>query len=753
MLPFDRGQRFLDWGLMRTVLVLMIVSLLGLKAAAQSQPLPKLSQSPSHPNQISVMPLPAQFQLGSGYLLVDESFTVAIEGGKDDRLDRAAQRFIANLSRQTGIPLSAASARREAELKLKGQMQKTIKEESKRTDTPIRSDLVAVGKTATLTISASSPSRAVPEFDENESYTLDVKPSGATLMAPNTLGVLHGLETFLQLVQPTPDGFAAPAIHIEDKPRFPWRGLMIDVSRHFSSVEVIKRNIDGMAAVKLNVLHWHLSDDQGFRVESKVFPKLQEMGSDGMYYTQAEIRDVIEYAADRGVRVVPEFDMPGHATAWFVGYPELSSGPGPYSIERQWGIFDPAMDPTREETYKFLDKFVGEMSELFPDQFFHIGGDEVNGKQWDVNPKIQAFMRTHQLQNDQQLQQYFTARVQKIVANHHKQMIGWDEVLSPGISREIVIQSWRGQSSLAAAAKQGYRGLLSSGYYLDAMWTAAQHYSVDPMSGDATSLNSDERSRILGGEACLWAEYITPANIDSRIWPRTAAIAERLWSPAETQDVDSMYRRLATLDWRLEWLGITQKSNYLAMLSRMVDTDETAPLRILADTVRPSDLHTREQAAERAAIALSSTTPLNRMVDTVPPESEAANDFTRAVNTLVASHFKDADAEVQVRMQLERWRDNPPRLQPLLDGSALLKELAPVSQALASLGEAGLQALDYVDKGERAPEAWKVQILAMVDQASRPQADLLIAVAPAVQTLVNASASVTLPGQPGAADQ
>ena len=211
---------------------------------------------------------------------------------------------------------------------------------------------------------------------------------------------MRGLETFLQLVQITSDGFAVPAIAIQDKPRFPWRGLMIDVGRHFIPLEVLKRNLDGMAAVKMNVFHWHLSENQGFRVESKRFPKLQEMGSDGLYYTQDQVRDLIAYARDRGIRVVPEFDMPGHSTAWFVGYPELASAPGPYQIERKWGVFDPAMDPTQERTYKFLDEFIGEMAKLFPDQFFHIGGDEVNGKQWDANPKIQAFMHAHELKNN-----------------------------------------------------------------------------------------------------------------------------------------------------------------------------------------------------------------------------------------------------------------------------------------------------------------------------------------------------------------
>jgi hexosaminidase len=308
------------------------------------------------------------------------------------------------------------------------------------------------------------------------------------------------------------------------------------------------------------------------------------------------------------------------------------------------------------------------------------------------------------------------------------------------MSKEIVIQSWRGQASLAAAAKQGYRGLLSSGYYLDHMQTAAEHYAVDPMSGDAANLSVDEKSRIFGGEACMWAEFITPDNVDSRIWPRTAAIAERLWSPAETQDVDGMYRRMANLSWRLEWLGLTHKSNYIAMLGRMASTDDVAALRVLGDAVRPVDLGDREDTAEHAGTAQTSTMPLNRLVDSVPPESEAANDFTRAVDAFVASNFKYADTEAQIRVQLERWRDNPARLQPLLDNSALLKELAPVSQSLAWLGAAGLQALDYLDKGQRAPDAWKTQTLAMIDQAAKPQADVFIAVAPAVEVLVNASA-------------
>src|SRR4051794_22257250 len=445
------------------------------------------------------MPVPAHLQAGSGQLVVDPSFTIAVNGKGDGRLERAVARFADQLRIETGM-------------------------------LPINIKMVGA-EPATLVVHAERASKEIPELGEDESYTLEISPSGAKINAPTTLGAMHGLQTFLQLVENTPAGFSVPAISIQDTPRFPWRGLMIDVGRHFMPLDVIKRNLDGMAAVKLNVFHWHLSENQGFRIESKKFPKLHELGSDGLYYTQEEVRDLIAYARDRGIRVVPEFDMPGHTTAWFVGYPELASGPGPYEIERRWGIFDPAMDPTNEKTYKFIDVLVEEMAKLFPEHYFHIGGDEVNGKEWDANPKIQEYMKSHGLKDNAALQTYFTTRVQKIVSKHDKMMVGWDEILAPGMPKDIVIHSWRGPESLAAAAKQGYRGILSNGYYIDLMWSAARHYAVDPISGDAAKLSPEEKQRILGGEAAMWSEHVGPETIDSRIWPRTAAVAERLWSP------------------------------------------------------------------------------------------------------------------------------------------------------------------------------------------------------------------------------
>jgi hexosaminidase len=668
---------------------------------------PITSISAQQSDALHLMPWPASVNLtaNSQPLLIQTSFAVGLRSDADPRLRRIIDIFLNDLRRHTGsLPL----------------------------DFSITSDPGA----AQLRVSSEHPSKEVQELGEDESYKLQVTSSGADLTAPTTLGVMRGLQTLLQLVEVTPQGFAVPAVVIDDKPRFAWRGLMIDVGRHFMPVDVIKRNLDGMAAVKMNVFHWHLSENQGFRVESKRFPKLQEMGSDGLYYTQDEVRDVIAYARDRGIRVIPEFDMPGHSTAWFVGYPDLASAPGPYSIERKWGVFDPAMDPTRESTYKFLDEFVGEMVKLFPDQFFHIGGDEVNGKQWDANPKIQEFMRAHNLKNNADLQAYFNTRIQKIVAKHGKTMEGWDEILRPDLPKSIVIQSWRGQQSLADAARQGYRGLLSSGYYLDLAQPASQHYAVDPFADGAANLSDEEKQRILGGEACMWAEYVSPENIDSRIWPRTAAIAERLWSPQNVTDVNSMYSRLGYVSKWLDAYGLTHNTNYAVMLERMTAGQDTSSLRSLVDVVEPVKGYAREQLATSTPTSL---TPLNRAVDAARPESAEAREFRTLVDQFVSGQIKPG-MELQIRSRLTSWQDNDVQLDHIAQQSSLVGEVMPLSHNLSALASAGLEALDYLDRGEKAPDAWKTQQLQIVQQAIQAKAQLLLMIASPVQKLVQLSA-------------
>jgi hexosaminidase len=651
-------------------------------------------------NPLPIMPLPAHAERGSGAFVIDESFAVSIQGHKEPRLDRAQQRFVNVLSRETGIPLFHTS--------------------------PMHANAPK------LFLNAKSASKDEQELGEDESYRLQVTATEVHLDAPNPLGILRGLQTFLQLVHPGPSGFEVPAVVIEDKPRFAWRGLMIDSSRHFMPIEVIKRNLDGMEALKLNVFHWHLSDNQGFRVESKEQPLLHEKGSDGLFYTQAEVKDVIQYARDRGIRVVPEFDMPGHTTAWFVGYPDLASGPGPYEIERKWGIFDPAMDPTRDSTYKFLDGFVEEMAHLFPDKYFHIGGDEVNGKEWDANPKVQEFKRAHNLANNEALQAYFTAKVQKIVAKHGKIMEGWDEVLQPETPKDVVIQSWRGQDSLAQAAKQGNRGLLSFGYYLDLMQPAAEHYGVDPMAKAAVNLSPAEKERILGGEACMWSEYASPENMDQRIWSRMPAIAERLWSAQDVTDVNSMYERIALVSAKLEHYGLQHLTSYPMMLERMSGEPDTEPLRVLGNVVEPPKGYNRGRLGK-----FDQLTPLNHLVDAVPPESLTAREFGLLVDR-IATKQATPKQWAQARQWLTLWRDNDARLAPMLSKSNIVAEVAPQSKNLAQIASIGLQALDALHSESPAQPGWKDQQLAILKAGEQPQAVLLNMIAPQVEKLVNA---------------
>jgi hexosaminidase len=654
--------------------------------------IPSLAQA-----TLPIMPLPAHALEGSGSLPIDGGLQVRLDGYTEPRLERARDRFLACLAAETGV------------LPIPGQP----------------------GDQPTLVVKTTGPSAAVQQLGEDESYRLEVTPTGGTLTAPNPLGALHGLQTFLQLVHATPQGFAVDTVMIDDRPRFPWRGLMLDAGRHFMPLDTVRQTIDGMEAVKLNVFHWHLSENQGFRVESTAYPLLQEKGSDGLYYTQDEIRGVIAYARDRGIRVVPEFDMPGHATAWFVGYPDLASGEGPYQIERQWGVFDPAMDPTRESTYEFLDRFIAEMTALFPDAYFHIGGDECNGKEWDANPRIQQYMRDHKIKDNAALQAYFTERVQKLVTKRDKITVGWDEVLQPNTPKDVVIQSWRGQKSLAQAAIGGNRGLLSTGYYIDLNQPASQHYAVDPMEGATASLTPEQQKLILGGEATMWSEFVTPENVGSRIWPRTAAIAERLWSPQNVTDVDSMYARLAIVSQKLNYYGQTYQAGSEQMLDRLSGSQASPQLKMLASVVEPP----KEYARENLGIKYYSFTPLNHLVDAVSPESEQAREFRNLARRIAAGAGTSAETQ-QMQQWLILWRDNDAVLHPQLSQSQLTAELAPLSANLTEAATIGLSALDALQKHHPADPASQHQQLAALKKLEAPQSALLNMIVPGVEELV-----------------
>lgn len=673
------------------------LGVLALSSPAPARPI--LLGTEGTPASHDLMPAPERLEWRPGRLFLDARFTIASVGAPERRIEAAMERARARLQAQTGLQLRAPRRTRED---------------------------------ATLVVEAAGPGLPVQAVTEDESYELAVTPRQARLTAPNPLGILRGLETFLQLVRKEGGRDVVPAVRISDRPRFPWRGLLVDPCRRWQPLEVIKRNLDAMAAVKLNVLHWHLSEDQGFRVESKRFPKLHQRGSDGLHYTQEQVRELIAYARERGIRVVPEFDVPGHSTSWLVGYPELGSAPGPFALERRWGIFDNALDPTRDEVYTFLDGLLGEMAGLFPDAYLHVGGDEVTPRQWNENPAVLDFMYRHGLSDGPELQAHFNRRVEEILARHGKRMVGWDEILQPGLPKSVVVQSWRGAEALAQAARLGYDGILSKDYYLDLMLPASFHYLNDPVPPDS-GLSPEARGHILGGEACMWGEFVSPETIDSRVWPRTAAIAERLWSPATARDVEDMYRRLEIQSARLEATGATHGSNYAPMLKRLAGGQPIEPLQLLADLVEPVKLYARGQMR-----SYTSATPLDRLVDVARPESMAARRFRAEVDRFLLTPPASRD-EQALRATLSSWQDNHRVLEPILAGSTIAAEARPLSRDLAALAELGLQALEALRAGRQASESWLEEARRTLDRARKARAEVELAVVPAVRKLALAA--------------
>lgn len=645
----------------------------------------------------ALMPLPAHLEALEGRLRLDSTLTVGTPQFADDRLRSGIARALAHLEHRIGQPL-------------------------------VRQAGTDGG--ATLTVRVSRAGQTVQTPDEDESYTLDVDSTRATLAAATVVGALRGLETLRQLVTADSGGFHLPAVRIRDRPRFPWRGLLIDAGRHFMPPEVIRRTLDGMALVKLNVLHWHLSEDQGFRVESRRYPRLQQLGSDGEYYTQAEIRAIVAYARDRGIRVVPEFDMPGHSTSWFVGYPEYASAPGPYQIIREFGVFDAAFDPTREETYRFIEGFIAEMAPLFPDPYWHIGGDEVTPTQWNRNPRILRFKRTMGFRDNAALQAWFNQRLSRILVRHHKRMIGWDEILQPGLPETTVVQSWRGTEYLGRAARQGYRGILSAPYYLDHIDPADQHYLADPLPAGNT-LTAGESARVLGGEACMWAEQVNPETVDSRIWPRMAAIAERFWSPASVRDVDDMYRRLALVSVQLERAGLTHEAHTDHMLRLHAGGRAARPLFDLLAVTMPVTFGQRTRLQ-----GTTQRTPLTQLVDAARPDPWIRSVLNRQAAEVVNHAAGAAAAGDQLRRTFTGWKALSVEVTVLADSFPLARDGDAAARALAPLADLGLQALDYLGGGQ-PPAGWRDSARSSLQELAKPKGLLRLAGIEAVERLVN----------------
>ncbi len=647
----------------------------------------------------TLLPLPSDATLGDGYLRLDNEFRVALTGVREPRLERAAKRF-AHVVRQLTESRPLASE------KTQGPRVAVMVEES---------------------------SDAAPGAPDDESYVLTVSPGGVLLEARKTHGALHGLQTLVQLIVSSPDGYQVPVVRIVDRPRFAWRGLLIDAVRHWMPAEVIKRNLDAMAAVKLNVFHWHLTNDQAFRVESRRFPRLHELGSDGNYYTQEEVRSIVEYAWDRGISVVPEFDMPGHTTSWFVGYPGLASASGPYTVSRKFGGHKATMDPTKNGTIELVFEFLSEMVSLFPGRFIHLGGDEVDPEDWQSNAAIRAYMREHSLEGPRDLLVDFHNRIQSFLHNHGRETIGWDPLVAPGLDRAVVIESVRGQRWVAEAIRRGNRAIASSEYYMDAMLPASYHYLKDPFDGEVSDATDEQRALILGGEASMWTEFVTAANVDSRLWPRTAAVAERLWSPREIRDVDDLYRRLPAVSRQLEAIGLAHKSGPRQMQKELAGGSSSAAVQILAEVVEPITLEQRWKLLTH----YTTSTPLNRLVDAAVTDGETPRAFAAKVAAFVADPSHGAMRR-ELEAEMNAWVDSPERLASAVVRSPLLTEITPVSKALSDVAGVGLACLRALHASKSIAREERKAYEAALELASVPRVEVTLAIIPGVRVLLEA---------------
>jgi len=582
-----------------------------------------------------------------------------------------------------------------------------------------------------------------PALDDDERYRLEIGAAAIHIAAPAEWGALRALSTLAQLwLGGVPPG---PQV-IEDQPRFSWRGLMLDPARHFLPLDVLLRTLDAMALFKLNVLHLHLSDDQGFRFGSRRFPEL----TSAEHYSRTELERLVVYAGDLGIRVVPELDVPGHAAAWLAAHPEWGNRPPVPS--RRFGVHQECLDPTRSAVRDAVAALFGEIAEVFPDAYVHLGGDEVHPDWWSGDPRIAAFMAGRGLADVADLQAWFTGCVAAVLEGLGRVPLGWDEVLHRRLPAGVAVQAWRGATARDRALEAGHDCVLSAPYYLDLFYPADVHYGFDPAAAETELLAREDAllddprfahvaggmawtrqwreegpagdpacrpGRLLGAEACLWSELVDPAVLDLRLWSRMPALAERFWSPPAELNPATLRDRLAAAQrWLDPWCGIDLEAARLAGLAAAGVDGTWQPLidalepvkwyrRLLGETALAARLAGREMPKARPYDA---DTPLNRPVDFLPPEAPVTGALLTAVEGEATG---DPVARQRLRELAARWQALP---------AGPPGELTVPAAALRKLGACVLELLD----GRLAPAAARSRI----ERAAGPWGEYLLAPVP-----------------------
>lgn len=624
----------------------------------------------------SLMPKPQTIQIHSGKYSLNSS-SIAVTGSSDPLILKAVKRAEKRMNALTSLPAGPK--------KLAIQVQ-------------LKSDL------------------------KKEAYTLVVDAKGVRLSAGSVRGAMEGLETMTQLV----DNKSIPFVNIVDEPRFEWRGLMIDVARHFIPLDVVKRNVDAMAAAKLNILHLHLSDDEGFRIESKKYPKLHELGSEGQYFTQTQMKDLVAYCTDRGIDVYPEFDLPGHSQSFFAGYPELASEkreykPGPrFKIEAGGKAMSmmaimqmmntaptPTIDPTKEGTYTFLDGLLTEMKTIFPFAYVHLGLDESNGVVWKNNPAIVAFMEQKKIANVHELQDYFLERFDALVKKQGYKSVVWEEAFNAKTAPDITVQVWKPSLmgpglSVENIVKQGNPAIDSRGFYLDHFMPAYFHL----MNKDFT-----QTSPWKGGEAAMWSEVVDGEVFEGRVWPRTFAIAERLWTNPATVDIDEFYTRLYTAETYLAKTGLRLNDSKKVVLAPFSNAESFLNLltpikgykRLMGDMTIPTEQRDKNYRNLR---------------DVLRPDSKEAFAFRMQVKDFL----KNGDAKL-VTMSLQK----------AIIAAEEAKKITAIQPLANSFTSIAPKVIDYL--GQKDPTK-ATALVAEIKAARKPAASLELGIWDELEALV-----------------
>ena len=669
-----------------------------------------------------------------GELVVSGPFAAKWDNcGPAARMEDAAARLQADIGRQTGLRLDM--------------------------DVPVP-----------LSIRCLSPEGGA---DRGEAYRLNVRADGISIEADGPTGALRALATLPQLAGLSPAGIRIPAQQIRDAPRFAWRGMLLDPARNFLSIETLKRQIDAMERVKLNTLH--LSDDQGFRVESRRYPRLN---AGGPFYTQAQIRDLVAYADARGVRIVPEIDVPGHTRAMVEAYPAIG-------IVRQSpipGLKMAALNPASPESWRFLNGLFGEMAALFPDPHFHAGGDEVSAGIWTDAPGMREWMAKEGLADQHAVEGWFARRMAQLLRARGKTMIGWEEVASAGVDPDVVVQAWQTSNAMARATAGGHPTITSAGYYLNLLMPAEYHYVLDPAQTSGAGL-SPERAAALrklspllaafvseaqvdrpmpdltpaqeallkGGEMTLWGEIATDELVDHQLWPRAAAVAERFWSERSVRDTDDMYARLAVVSAQLSASGLRNNAGRARMIERLAPADPQA-LATLVEVSGPVRNMAHDHRIKAMLAGKTIVQSLNAPADATPPDSLAARQFTALAQRYAAGERALAP---QLAARLAVWQANDARFRAVAAGNPLLEAALPTSAQLAALASAGLNAIAAREARKPLPAeelAQGRQLLETLRQqeaaswrpfdpflSAQPPADLILKIGPAIQTLLDAA--------------